>query len=432
MSRLRPEPLPVLLSWQGVSILGDPSSVPSTAAAMANVEALALAFERFLESTGAKVITVVLSSALVDHLVLPGFQHWLSDANLFALARSRLSAHYGTEQSQREIVVAREAYGVSSAAMSAAKELLTQLCQIAKARKVKIAGIRPLAAVAIAALDHELNGHQGKVIWLEEADTFWIGVMENGHWLSMRSIPANSLQCSSRQDLLQRECLAAGLAEAEVVHFASIDSSHDPEKLGDFTQQVSNFSERLIASGNASRAPLDFLAKHSISPLSWRLLAVALVLLAITGAAWNNIQNRYSIASNALEHQLQTEQQARAKVRSTWNAQQSEFEIARAAYKIQTLPWPDLLAAVNESAGESVGLTVFKADSSTGSLVFEGEAKRFDDVQDFVDRLSKDPRVRGVTVTAITPGGDAAAGRIRFSLSANWASGIALDTGIQQ
>lgn len=417
MSRSHPEQLRVLLGRRGLIVMDDATMSIDLSEATPD-DQLSQIFEQFLKQTGVKSIEVLLSSALVDTVVIPGLVHWLADTDLQALGRTRLAAFYGTDQEQREVLVSRENYGIPCLGFSAPQRLLDALRAVAAAQRVTLVGIRPLAATTIATLSKEIRASPVTAIWIEENEFLWIGLCADGQWRSARSLPSFALQHTTRHDLLQRECLAAGLVSVDRIFCAAIGVV-PPNEWGEMATDI---SQRLQTAGrHHSVAAIDFDVKRR-HRMGWILLLTALGGLATTASAWIEGQASYIAATEALMQQRQTETQASEQRRATTEAFQAAYARTMTAYRFQSLPWSELFTALNECGGETIGLTDFKADALNGSLAIEGETTRFEDLQAFADALGQRPRISGVRITAMAQSIESGTSRIKFSLIATWSS----------
>lgn len=416
MSPSRPERLRILVGRNGLLLLGNtPRSIPLPPSDAPQEEAILRRFGQVLAEAKPRSVDVLLSSELVDTVVLPGLEHWLTEADLQALGRSKLAAFYGTDQSARAVIASREAYGIPGLAMSVSRRLLEGLRAQGAGYGTALAGPRPLAALMVEGLTKELSQPQPTAVWIEEADTVWLGLRADGQWRSARSLPASMLRHTARSDLLQRECLAAGLVGVERICHAAVGV----DGTSDWGARAIDCTGRLAQLPGRSTGIFDF-GRKPRPRLGWTVLAAALAGVAATAYAWIDGQAKYAAASEALVQRRQTQTQAAETQRSADDALQAEYARALVAYRLQRLPWADLLTALNESGSDAIGLTDFKADALDGTLALAGEAKRFEDVQAFADALGARPQVRGLRITSMAPGGESSGGRVKFAIAATW------------
>lgn len=397
--------------------MGEAEQTGTINAGCADEAALMQSLDRLLEGITRRKVQIFISAALVDHLVLPGLEHWLKDDDLIALARSRLASFYGTDQSRREVVVSRGNYGAPCLAVSMSKNLLGGIRAVAAARKVRLIGVFPSAALAVKALGRELNAPTSTAIWLEDSDSFWIGFREKGHWLATRGVAANVLRHATRPDILQREHLSAGLPAVDRICFGALNNTQVPDE---WRQSAIVFADHIHALA-AQPSALNFLNERK-NKAGWLLLLVALVMLAATLYVWSDRQHRYADVLASVTQSNVIADKASDEGRRTLASFEEDYHRATSAYRFQMAPWGELFTALNESGGTALGLTVLKADAIDGSLTLEGEATRFDDIQAFVDKLAENPLLRDGKVTSMQPGGDSSAGRVRFSLGIHWVS----------
>lgn len=420
MSLSLPKRLNVLIGPRGAMIMGGKEQALSNNEPGSDELGLAQSFDRLLAATTIRQVRLFISPALIDHLVLPGLEHWLKNDDLIALARSRLASFYGTNQNEREVVVARGGYGIPGVAASISMGLLTHLQDVAKARSVKLIGVFPLAALAMNILAHEGKSPVRTAIWLEDQDAFWVAFCDNAHWISMRSIPANTLRHATRPDILQREHLSAGLPTVNRICFGAL--RNDIQVPDEWRPSATEYTDHINGS-DAQPSILNFLNERRNRTTGFLLVAALIVLIA-TLHIWNDRQSRHAEALAVLTETKTIADKANKEERRMLDSSENDYRRAMSAYSHQMAPWGGLFSVLNESAGSAIGLTTLSADALDGSLALEGEAKRFDDIQAFADKLSENPMFRDGKITSMLPGGEASAGRVRFGFGIHWASDI--------
>lgn len=416
MSRLPSEHLFILVSRSGLITLGTPQrTIPLPLTDTPLDEALSALFGQTLTELKPKTVEIVISSTLVDMIVLPGLEHWLKDADLQAYSRARLAAVHGSNQNDRTIFVDRENYGIPALAASFPTRLGEQLQAECHARKIRLLGLQPLATWMIKVLPKPQNDPAPTAVWFEEPDIAWIGLHAEGTWRSVRNIPASMLQRTNRADLLLRECLAVGLASVRRIYSGHVGCS----PISDFGQPSIDCSKQLVdplprgtnAYGCSGRS------RHFYG---WTVLSAALLATAITAYVWVDQQSTYAKASEMLSEQQQIRKQIDEIKRVANAAQQTSYSAAITAYRRQQLPWNALLDAINQSASGKIELTVFKVDAIDSLITLEGTANRFEELQALTDALRTHPQLSKMRISSMTREIDTQAMRVKFSMTANW------------
>lgn len=415
MSRLPPDHLSIVISRQGLSLLGEiHRNAVFSQSEPPQEKTLPERLGQLLTDLKPKSITIFISPSLVDMVVLPGMEYWLKDADLQAYARARLAAAHGADQNSRFIFVDRENYAVPMLAASLPNTLVEQLRAECLSHKVRLQSLLPITTRLVQVLQEALTKPAPTAIWFEEADAAWLALHAEGKWLSVRNIPAPMLQRMNRADLLHRECLASGLPSLARVYSARVDR----QPLSDLGRPCIDCSEQLLAAPSRRRGIGD--SKRTGLFPGWAVLSAASLAAAFSIYAWIDQQSAYSEASRMqMEQQqiLEHDQQAR---RAAHAAQQASHVEALSAYQRQQAPWDDLLNTINQAMGETIKLDLLDIDALDGSISIEGKASRFEDLQVLTDLLQANPHLSKIEVASLARESETTDAPIKFSMTAIW------------
>lgn len=423
MSRWRAKPCYFLLTQDTLALLGDPGK---EVAWNSNDEtSLNRALSQLLATTRAQSAVVLLSGSLTNYVVLPGMNYWLGNDDLSALASSRLASFYGGKPSDLAIALNREGYDQPSLAASAAQSLIGALQRSFGAQGVKLLSIKPLVSHLLTLIERELVASPSASVWIEEPGALWIGLRNRGAWLSARSLPAYALTGTSHHDLLQRESLAAGLPEAGKLYCISLNG----QIAANWEVPTIDLSARWQTAKVQTQQGIEFIAQSG-NRLGIALLIASLIAMAATLFTLDTLEQRDTARIQQQELLQAGKHQLEAETRVKHQATETEYAKAVLSYRAQTVPWGNLLLTLNECGGDALGLVVFRANATDGSIGIDGEAKQFDDIQAFMDRLAAKPILQDIKLATATLARDAYTGNIRFALTARWINGSPVKASI--
>lgn len=152
--------------------------------------------------------SVILSNHFVRFLVLPWNEAALSDAEQMALVRHRFGEVYGESGESSELRLSEGAFGAPSLASAVPQALLDQLKALFAASPLRLVSVQPYLMTAFNACRRELNKEDGWFI-LAERDMFCIGLLQGGHWSSIRTRRVAGDWLEEAMLLLEREALLA-------------------------------------------------------------------------------------------------------------------------------------------------------------------------------------------------------------------------------
>lgn len=169
-----------------------------------------------------------------------------------------------------------------------------------------------------------------------------------------------------------------------------------------------------------SPSRIDFLA-----PAPRRGLGLALLAAAALALAWQGLE-----AARALQRLEQERRGLGALVarRSAAPAAMTAEDRRRHAQldalaRYLAAPWAELLAALEERRPGQAVLQRVEQDAATGSIRLTVRARHAEAMMAYVTALEADRRLANVLLHRHEPDGDAAAGALRFELSADWRGG---------
>lgn len=169
-----------------------------------------------------------------------------------------------------------------------------------------------------------------------------------------------------------------------------------------------------------SPSRIDFLA-----PAPRRGLGLALLAAAALALAWQGLE-----ATRALQRLEQERRGLGALVarRSAAPAAMTAEDRRRHAQldalaRYLAAPWAELLAALEERRPGQAVLQRVEQDAATGSIRLTVRARHAEAMMAYVTALEADRRLANVLLHRHEPDGDAAAGALRFELSADWRGG---------
>lgn len=144
------------------------------------------------------------------------------------------------------------------------------------------------------------------------------------------------------------------------------------------------------------------------------LLAVALLFAADAGAWY------YHVSRQTAEAQARLERGAKAAAAAR-KASPQEIAAAQDTVRRLSLPWLDLLAALESAASEEVALLGIEPDAARGTVVISGEARDYLAALDYLRSLGRNDALADVRFVRHEHKGRAVA----FSISAGWLGGSA-------
>ena len=151
---------------------------------------------------------VVLSNHFVRFLVLPWNEARLSDAEKMALVQHRFDEVYGAGEESWEYRLNEGAFGTPSMASAIPAELLSQLKELFTTTPLRLKSVQPYLMTAFNACRRELGKEEGWFV-LAERDTFCVGLLQGGHWSSIRLRRVVTDWYEEALQLLEREALLA-------------------------------------------------------------------------------------------------------------------------------------------------------------------------------------------------------------------------------
>lgn len=161
---------------------------------------------------------------------------------------------------------------------------------------------------------------------------------------------------------------------------------------------------------------LDFARRAPRWP-AWLLLGVGGVLLA------DALLERQRLQLEVAEQQrrLQGPRVARSAPKEALPEQtQREVDAARRVLQRLSLPWENLLHAIESAVDRDTALLSIAPDAERGELQLVGEARHFGAVLDFVDRLERAPALQQVHLLSHAVREDSPERPLQFTLAARW------------
>jgi hypothetical protein len=159
--------------------------------------------------------------------------------------------------------------------------------------------------------------------------------------------------------------------------------------------------------------------------LGWLLLFAALAGLGLLGtyyqdltarnATWEARMERIDRASGSRVRVMRAPDKQEARV------QLQEVRNANLVLRQLGLPWGDLFAAIETSAGANVALLAMEPDTRKGTVRITGEAKHLGDVLVFIKQLGSRPVFSRVFLQNHQTQQQDPQRPVRFSLIADWA-----------
>jgi hypothetical protein len=153
--------------------------------------------------------TLILSSHFVRFLVLPWNEARLSVEEQMALVQHRFDAVYGEASAGWEFRLNEGSFGAPSIACAIPQDLLNQLKTVFNASTLRLKFVQPYLMTAFNACRSEL-GNEASWFVLAERDNFCIGLLQSGHWSSIRVRRVISNWFEEAMLLLEREAMLAG------------------------------------------------------------------------------------------------------------------------------------------------------------------------------------------------------------------------------
>ena len=151
---------------------------------------------------------VILSNHFVRFLVLPWNEARLSQAEKMALVQHRFDEVYGEASSAWEFRLSEGSFGSPSIACAIPQELLNRLKALFEATPLRLELVQPYLMTAFNACRNAL-GNEASWFVLAERDNICVGLLQDGHWSSIRLRHVVSDWFEEAMLMLEREALLA-------------------------------------------------------------------------------------------------------------------------------------------------------------------------------------------------------------------------------
>jgi hypothetical protein len=151
---------------------------------------------------------VILSNHFVRFLVLPWNETLLSGAEKMALVQHRFDEVYGEVSTDWDFRLSEGAFGTASIACAIPLKLLDQLKAIFENSALKLKLVQPYLMTAFNACRKQL-GKEPTWFVLAERDNICVGLLQKGHWSSIRLRHVVSDWFEEAMLMLEREALLA-------------------------------------------------------------------------------------------------------------------------------------------------------------------------------------------------------------------------------
>lgn len=158
------------------------------------------------------------------------------------------------------------------------------------------------------------------------------------------------------------------------------------------------------------------------SRVGWSVLAAGLLLAALTVYTFIDIQRQL----DTLEYRLaRAERKPGAVLRGSLSAQDEkryadEIRFANSVAERLTLPWEDLMQAIESAGNADVALLSLQPDVTRGLLRITAEAKNKSEMLAYLGRLGADTRIANVHLLDHQLRAQDAGQPLRFTLQASW------------
>ncbi len=129
--------------------------------------------------------SVVLSNHFVRFLALPWNEATLSAEEKIALVQHRFDEVYGEVSSSWDFRLNEGSFGTPSIACAIPQQLLAQLIALFAASPLRLKSVQPYLMTAFNACRNEL-GKDPSWFVLAERDNICVGLLQDGHWSSIR------------------------------------------------------------------------------------------------------------------------------------------------------------------------------------------------------------------------------------------------------
>jgi hypothetical protein len=171
--------------------------------------ALALLENALQGSTWKKAdVEVILSNHFVRYLVLPWNAASLSDAEQMLLVRHRFDEVYGEGGENWALRLSEGAFGSPSLASAIPQAMLDSIKVSFQSLPLHLTSVQPYLMTVFNACRRELGKQDGWFV-LAERDTFCVGLLQDGHWHSIRARRVVNDWFEEAMLLLEREILLA-------------------------------------------------------------------------------------------------------------------------------------------------------------------------------------------------------------------------------
>lgn len=153
--------------------------------------------------------TVFLSGHLVRYLVLPWDDAIVSPSEQIAYARHRFGQIYGQEAAA-DIRIAPQAAGRSLLASAVEPDLVAAIEAACRRHGIRLASLQPMLMPVFNHISRRLP-KQASALAVVEPSQVCLCLFRDGDWLRIASHRTEDTQAEAVLQLLQRECLLAGL-----------------------------------------------------------------------------------------------------------------------------------------------------------------------------------------------------------------------------
>lgn len=159
--------------------------------------------------------TVIFSNHFMRYLVLPWNDARLSDAEQMALVQHRFAEVYGDTGEAWEYRLSGEKYAMPTLASALPQAFLQHLQAAFKTSPLRLKSAQPYLMSAFNAFSRKLGAEAAWFI-LVERDTFCLGLLQDGQWVSVRLRRIVSDWFAEAMLLLERESLLLGHSSQKV------------------------------------------------------------------------------------------------------------------------------------------------------------------------------------------------------------------------
>lgn len=168
-------------------------------------------------------VRVVLSNQFVSYTLIPWTPQIVGGRELDGYVRHCFQQRFEEAAKKWDLRISHGGFDAPSLSSGVDAELLQQIREVFSGSTLKLVSIQPLLMSAYNQLRHQIKSNHAWFV-LVEAGTLCIGLLNDGHWRSLRSLSINADWVQDFDRIIAREEAICGVdAKDAPVHFYCLE-----------------------------------------------------------------------------------------------------------------------------------------------------------------------------------------------------------------